>query len=153
MPSEELRKKLQLRKEETEAARLPELLGDVRTLGYRQDNEMPGWLARILAEFRRTDSVPTSRIGDEASEEEVNRWIEKFTEESGVGKRFYVHTRMEFFPWLDCLVARPGWVGSLREVLGSDLVFVSHDAKALVVIFEEEYDHQAFRYAPTDAEQ
>jgi hypothetical protein len=148
VPSEELRKKLQRRKEEAEAARLLERLGDVRTLGYRQDDEMPDWPASALAAFQRTDSVPASRIGDEASDGEVDRWIEEFAAEAGIGSRFYVRTRMELFPWLDCAVTRPGWAGSLRQVLGSDLVFLSHDARAMVVIFEEEYDYQAFRHPP-----
>ncbi|MFI8217863.1 hypothetical protein [Streptomyces sp. NPDC085932] len=146
MPSEELRKKLQRRKEEAEAARLPERLGGVRTQGYRQDGEMPDWPARALAEFQRTDSVPASRIGDEASDDEVDRWIEDFAAEAGIGARFYVRTGMELFPWLDCAVTGPGWAGSLRRELGGDLVLLSHDAQALVVIFEEEYDYQAFRH-------
>ncbi|MDN0193602.1 hypothetical protein [Streptomyces sp. S.PNR 29] len=147
MPSEELRKKIQLRREETEAARLPELLVGVHAFGYHQDGEMPDWLDSLLAQYRRTDSVPDSRIGDEVSDEEVNLWIEEFVEQSSIGQRFYLRTWMEFFPWLECLVSGKGWVRSIREALGSDLIFVSQDKTALVVIFEEEYEYLGFRYA------
>ncbi|WP_353944287.1 hypothetical protein ABII15_23635 [Streptomyces sp. HUAS MG91] len=143
MPSEELRKKIQYRSEAIEAEKLPLKLTDFRCFGYVQERDIPVWVGRHVSQWQQTNSEPHSRIDDDR-EERINRWVERFTETSGVGRRFYCRTGLEFFPWIDCEATEETWGGNLREALGSDLIFVSHNKTRIAVVFEEEYELLGF---------
>lgn len=146
MASNELRLKLQRRREEEQASGISESLTGARTLGYVQDDEIPDWVRLKVSEWMRSDSSPDSRIDDEV-QDKVDRWIEKFAHDSGVGKRFYCRTGLVFFPWLDCEVDDGDWVRELRLAIGNDLVIVSRDKKVAVAFFQEEYEYLAFSMA------
>jgi hypothetical protein len=152
MPSEELRARLQRRKEEprAEALRtaLREELATAEAFGYLPDSEIPEWVAVRFRAAVRVASVPDARIGEDAGEERVNRWIEEFARDHGVTGRVALRTGMTFFRWLDCRLPAEGWAGPVRARLGGDLVLLSSARDALVIIFEEEYDYLAFASGP-----
>ncbi|MEU4351093.1 hypothetical protein [Streptomyces sp. NPDC023838] len=144
MPSEELRKKLLLKKEKSAAELLTERLTGLRVLGYASETDVPAWVADSLREYRRMDSVPDSRIGDGCDRNQWATWCEGILLSVEIGDRFYCRTGLVHFPWVDCQVTDRSWIGSIRDTLGGDLCFVSHDGRSLVVVFEEEYEYIAF---------
>lgn len=146
MASDALRMKIQYRKEETEASRLPSSLPNFHTFGYLQDADIPDWVTAKLGQWSLTSTSPHARITDE-DESRANAWIEKFTQDSGIESRFYCRTGMKFFPWLDCEVSRPGWAKTIRAALGGDLTLISHDKLSMAAIFEEEYEFLGFSYS------
>ncbi|MEU9325179.1 hypothetical protein AB0D91_15450 [Streptomyces canus] len=99
MAGSELRLKLQRRREEGQASTISESLSGVRSFGYVQDDEMPDWVGLKVAEWLRSESLPDSRIDDEV-DGQVDQWIEKFSMDSKMGKRFYCRTGLLFFPGL-----------------------------------------------------
>jgi hypothetical protein len=141
--SSELRLKLQRRREEGQASTISASLSGVRSFGYVQDDEMSDWVGLKVAEWLRSESLPDSRIDDEV-EGQVNQWIEKFANDSKIGKRFYCRTGLLFFPWLDCEVIDGAWARELRAAIGNDLVMVSLDKRSSVAFFQEEYEYHAF---------
>ncbi|MGW5529048.1 hypothetical protein [Streptomyces xanthochromogenes] len=149
MPSEELRQKILLNKEKKEMALLPGRLGGLEVMGYVSDDEVPSWVSDSLREFRSVVVEPHVRIGGDSGGPRLDEWHLGLLRSAQIAERFFCSTGMRNFPWVDCRVSGGNWIRSIREVLGGDLYFLSHEKNSLVVIFEEEYEYIGFsRHAP-----
>lgn len=141
--SRELQEKLRLHKEKREAEKILSALDGIK---YHGPESIPEWVDGEIAEYLSSASVPDSQISDELGEDRVESWMEQFAEQAGIGQTVHIRTSMQFFPWLECALPERGWARKLREVLGSDLMLLSHDIRVLVVFFEGEYEYHAFAY-------
>jgi hypothetical protein len=149
VPSEELRQKILLIKEKKEAALLPRRLAGVQVIGYVGDSEIPSWVSEALRECRSVVASPQSRINGDSEGPRLDEWSLRLLRSAQIDERFFCSTGMRNFPWIDCRVSGSNWIGSIREVFGGDLYFISRDKTSLVVIFEEEYEYIGFsRHAP-----
>ncbi|WP_129838898.1 hypothetical protein [Streptomyces sp. RFCAC02] len=144
MASERLRRMLQEARERETAAALPDRLPGIRCGGYRQETDLPAWVATAIAGFIRTDSVPVATIGEDAGPERLADWIESFARDRGLGDHVLIGTGMRFFPWLECVLPGSGWATAVRAALGEDLFAVSADGTVLVAVLAEEYDYLGF---------
>ncbi|GHF30471.1 hypothetical protein [Streptomyces morookaense] len=145
MSSEELRGKIQLRKEERQAAALLGKFTGVQVLGFLNHKQVPNWVNRSLDNFKQMSSAPDSRIDDSADEQAIESWYQGFLDSAGISGRFFCSTDMTYFPWVECTAAGKGWVHSIRKTLGSDINFLSGNKMSLTVFFEEEYEYIGFR--------
>ncbi|MEU1671697.1 hypothetical protein ABZ752_06670 [Streptomyces roseifaciens] len=140
----DLQRKIQLNKERKEAELLPSRLTGVRVLGYADATSMPSWTDDARKACLGIASTPDTQIPCSASSTDVDSWYASLLHTAGVKERFYCSTRMTNFPWVECLVTEDGWIRSVREALGDDIYFISHDKRSLVVVFEEEYEYIGF---------
>ncbi|MEV6046595.1 hypothetical protein [Streptomyces xanthochromogenes] len=149
MPSEELRQKILLNKEKKEMALLPGRLGGLEVMGYVSDDDVPSWVSDSLREFRSVVVEPHVRIDGDSGGPRLDEWHLGLLRSAQITERFFCSTGMRNFPWVDCRVSGENWIRSIREGLGGDLYFLSHEKNSLVVIFEEEYEYIGFsRHAP-----
>lgn len=147
MPSEELRKKITLLAERKRVERLRDEATEVTFLGFATSEEMPSWIEDTIRSDRRIGSTPDAHLADTASSHEVDCWYEELIGAAGIGERFYCSTSMEHFPWADISPVGRNWVHSIRESLGSDISFVSHDFRSVITFLEEEHEYITFRHA------
>ncbi|SFD79398.1 hypothetical protein [Streptomyces aidingensis] len=144
MPSDELRLKLQEARERKESEALPVRLSGVDCQGYRSAEEIPDWIPDRIRVFEKAGTAADARIAGDTPDEEVDRWIEGFAREHGLGGHVLLKTGMRLFPWMECRLPEEGWAAALRSALGGDLFLVSAGRSVLVVVFEEEHEHLAF---------
>ncbi|WP_165988532.1 hypothetical protein [Streptomyces sp. YIM 98790] len=144
MPSDELRLRLQEARERKESEALPVRLSAVHCQGYRQAEEIPDWIPDRIRSFVKAGPDGDTRIPAGTPDEQVDRWIEEFARDHGLGGHVLLKTGMRSFPWLECRLPDDGWAAVLRSALGGDLFLASADRTVLVVVFEEEHEYLAF---------
>lgn len=151
MPSDQLRKKLQQRKDSID---FENLTTSLEAAGFRcrfptEEFTAPAWTETLISQTTKTSSTPDSRISDSEAAQTIDQWFDAFANHHGISGNFYLKTALEFYPWVECHGPTSESTSLLRKAVGADLVILSPDLQKLVIFWEEEYEYVAYSRDPT----
>lgn len=126
MRSDSIRRKFKLHEDQRRASELPRLLEGLEVQGFVRADELPQQLLETLANFATTAN-PHQRIYAGTAKPRIDQWHTDLLRRARIGDRFFLRTGLEYFPWADCRVVDPGWLDTVRAVLGQDLAFIAAD--------------------------
>lgn len=102
MPSEELRRKLLIRKEKMQVESLPDRLTGIEIIEFVERDTFPHFVHEAFREFTRTSTAPDTRIHCNASSDQTRNWYTRLIEGAGIHQLFYRRPGMKLFPWMHC---------------------------------------------------
>lgn len=141
---EALRNKLRNYREEKRTREILHSLTAFNCHGFLDAGTLPPALEEALQQIRRSDSVPDDHRAHDSASPSREEWIRDYFHQMRLESRFFVATGLEVAAWLDCEIKSESWIENLLSVFGPDLTILSRDRRLLIVIFDEEWEMEAF---------
>lgn len=143
MASDELRSKLNARRELKALAEMTQRLHGLLTGRSPAEGQIPDQLAVRVQRFWDTDTEPDATLTDQADELRLAEWTEAQLADHGVTGTCYVATHLEIDPWLEC-AAIAGWTARVRAAVPEPQIYLAANMRTVVAFIELEYCHAAF---------